>query len=72
VLVPSGAGSHTLLVDASVAADDVSLAVSTPLNADSVAGIGGSGIVLLIGFLVGGLGFLLLIAGIIWWAVAKK
>jgi hypothetical protein len=46
--------------------------VGGPLNADSVAGIGGSGIVLLIGFLVGGLGFLLLIAGIIWWAVAKK
>jgi hypothetical protein len=72
VLVPAETGSHTLLVDESVAADDVSLAVSAPLNADSVAGIGGSGIVILIGFLVGGLGFVLLIAGIIWWAVAKK
>lgn len=72
VLVPSETGSHTLLVDESVAADDVSLAVGGPLNADSVAGIGGSGIILLIGFLVGGLGFVLLIAGIIWWAVAKK
>jgi hypothetical protein len=72
VLVPSGSGSHTLLVDESVAADDVSLAVNGPLNVDSVAGIGGSGLVILLGFLVGGLGFLLLIAGIIWWAVAKK
>jgi hypothetical protein len=72
VLVPEVTGSHTLVVDPQLAADDVSIAVSGPLNADSVAGIGGSGLVLLVGFLVGGLGFLLLIAGIIWWAVAKK
>jgi len=72
VLVPSETGPHTLAVDETVAADDVSIAVSGPINADSVAGIGGSGIVVLLGFLVGGLGFLLLIAGIIWWSVAKK
>jgi hypothetical protein len=72
ILVPAATGSHTLFVDESVAADDVSLAVSAPINEDSVAGLGGSGLVILLGFLVGGLGFLLLIAGIIWWAVAKK
>lgn len=72
VLVPTETGSHTLLVAENVAADDVGLAVSAPLNEDSVAGLGGSGLTILIGFLVGGLGFLLLIAGIIWWAVAKK
>lgn len=72
ILVPTETGSHTLFVDESVAGDDVGLAVGVPLNADSAAGIGGSGLLLLLGFLVGGLGFLLLIAGIIWWAVAKK
>jgi hypothetical protein len=72
VLVSDGIGSYTVAVDPQLAADDVSIAVGGPLNADSVAGIGGSGLVFLIGFLVGGLGFLLLIAGIIWWAVAKR
>jgi hypothetical protein len=72
VLVPMETGSHTLSVDQNIAADDVSLAVSAPINEDSVAGLGGSGLVILLGFLAGGLGFLLLIAGIIWWAVAKK
>jgi hypothetical protein len=72
VLVPDETGSHTVVVDPQLAADDVSVAVSGPLNADSVAGIGDSGLVFLLGFLVGGLGFLLLIAGIIWWAVARK
>ena len=72
VLVSDGTGSYTVTVDPQLAADDVSIAVGGPLNADSVAGIGGSGLVILIGFLVGGLGFLLLIAGIIWWAVAKR
>lgn len=72
VLVPLETGPHTLVVDPTLAADDVSLVVSAPLNVDTVAGVGGSAIVLVLGFLVGGLGFLLLIAGIIWWAVAKK
>ena len=72
VLVPEGPGSHTVAVDPQLAADDVSIAVSGPLNADSVAGIGSSGLAVLAGFLVGGLGFLLLVAGIIWWAVAKR
>lgn len=72
VLVPQEAGPHTLVVDESVASPDVGLAVSGPLNADSVAGIGGNGLLVLVSFLVGGLGFLLLIAGIIWWALAKK
>ncbi|MFD2792036.1 hypothetical protein ACFS27_00600 [Promicromonospora vindobonensis] len=72
VVVPQETGPHTLVVDGAVASPDVGLAVSGPLNVDSVAGIGSSGLVVLVGFLVGGLGFLLLIAGIIWWAVAKK
>lgn len=72
VLVPDEEGTYTILVDPQVAADDVGIAVSGPFNADSVAGIGGSGIVLLVGFLLGGLGFAMLVAGIIWWAVAKK
>ena len=72
VLVPQETGPHTLVVDEAVATGDVGLAVSGPLNVDNAAGIGSSGLVALLGFLVGGLGFLLLIAGIIWWAVAKK
>ncbi|MFE7503974.1 hypothetical protein [Promicromonospora sp. NPDC057488] len=71
VLVPDEEGTHAILVDPQVAADDVSIAVSGPFNAESVAGIGGSGILLLIGFLIGGLGFGMLVAGIIWWAVTK-
>lgn len=46
--------------------------MSDPINVDHVEGIGGSSLIALFGFLVGGLGFLLLVAGIIWWAVAKK
>lgn len=72
VLVTDGTGTYTLAVDPRLAADDVSIAVGGALNADSVSGIGSSGIILLVGFLAGGLGFLLLLAGIIWWAVAKK
>ncbi|WP_369373760.1 hypothetical protein AB1046_07095 [Promicromonospora sp. Populi] len=72
ILVPEESGPHTLVVDPALAADDVSLAVSSPINIGSVAGLGGSALVVGLGFLVGGLGFLLLIAGIIWWAVAKK
>lgn len=72
VLVSDGTGPHTLTVDPRVAADDVSIAIGGALNADSVAGIGSGGLVLLLGFLVGGIGFLLLIGGVIWWAVAKK
>lgn len=72
VLVPDEEGTYAIVVDPREAADDVSIAVSGPFNADSVAGIGGSGLVLLIGFLLGGLGFAMLIAGIVWWAVAKK
>ncbi|MFI2365037.1 hypothetical protein [Promicromonospora sp. NPDC019610] len=72
VLVPDEEGTHAIVVDPRVATDDVSIAVSGPFNAESVAGIGGSGLVLLLGLLIGGLGFLLLIGGIIWWALAKK
>ena len=72
VLVPDEEGTHAIVVDPQVAAADVGIAVSGPYNAGSVAGIGGSGIVLLIGFLVGGLGLAMLIAGIVWWAVARK
>lgn len=72
VLVPDVEGTHAIVVDPQVATDDVSIAVSGPFNADSVAGIGGSGLVLLLGLLIGGLGFLMLIGGIIWWALAKK
>ncbi|MEU4361250.1 hypothetical protein [Promicromonospora sp. NPDC023987] len=72
VLVPQETGPHTLVVAEAVASADVSLAVSAPINVDHVEGIGGSSLIALFGFLVGGLGFLLLVAGIIWWAVAKK
>ncbi|GAB2479204.1 hypothetical protein GCM10027063_21150 [Promicromonospora xylanilytica] len=72
VLVPQETGPHTLVVDESVASPDVGLAVSSPINVDSVAGVGRSSLLVLGGFLVGGLGFLLLVAGIIWWAVAKR
>lgn len=72
VLVPDEEGTYSIVVDPQVATDDVGIAVSGPFNADSVAGIGGSGVVLLIGLLVGGLGFAMLIAGIVWWAVAKR
>lgn len=72
VLVPVESGAHTLSVEPDAAADGVSLAVSAPIDAESFAGLGGSGIAILLGFLAGGLGFLILIAGIIWWAVAKK
>ncbi|MFI2486441.1 hypothetical protein ACH47X_05995 [Promicromonospora kroppenstedtii] len=72
IMVPDEDGTHAIVVDPQVATDDVSIAVSGPFNAESVAGIGGSGLVLLLGLLIGGLGFLLLIGGIIWWALAKK
>lgn len=72
VLVPDEEGTHAIVVDPQVAADDVSIAVSGPYNADSVAGIGGSGILLLIGLLVGGLGLAMQVAGIVWWALARK
>ncbi|GGM23599.1 hypothetical protein ACFQBY_18580 [Promicromonospora citrea] len=65
-------GSHTLVVDERMATPDAAIAVGAPLDVDSTLAIGTGGLVLLGGFLLGGLGFALTVAGAIWWAVAKR
>lgn len=48
----------------------VAVAVGRPITDDAVAGLGAGALTALAGFGLGGLGFALLLAGVIWWAVS--
>jgi hypothetical protein len=63
-------GTYEIEVAPAAQVQDVAVAVGTPITDDAMEGLGAGALTALAGFVLGGLGFLLLLAGVIWWAVA--